>query len=122
VETRSCRSSFGRRNTYDMRKISQYNPRIPALAANSENGCRFPLHRLDDRSQPQIMIQIAGQDPEYFQLEPLHAPTMTTSPAASTAPAERLYTLEWLIVTVRKASRNANPVTTASDSGECVQP
>ena len=34
----------------------------------------LPLHRLDDRTQPQIMIQIAGQDAEYFQLEPLHAP------------------------------------------------
>ena len=33
----------------------------------------FPMHRFDDRPQPQIMIQIAGQDSEHFQLEPLHA-------------------------------------------------
>ncbi len=39
-------------------------------------------------------------------------PTMTTSPAASTAPADKLHTLEWLIETVKNASRNASPVTT----------
>src|SRR5207245_11026469 len=32
------------------------------------------MHRLDDWSQPQEMIQVARQDPEYFQFEPLHSP------------------------------------------------
>src|SRR5438132_1918332 len=36
---------------------------------------RMPMamHRLDDWSQPQEMIQVAGQDSEDLQLEPLHA-------------------------------------------------
>ncbi len=42
VEMCSRCSSLGRRNTYDMRKIGQYSARIPALAANSGNGRRFP--------------------------------------------------------------------------------
>jgi len=37
-----CRSSLGRPTTYDMRKITSTILGIPALAANSGNGCRFP--------------------------------------------------------------------------------